>query len=198
MKGARGKASAKASAKASKTTAATTTTTTTLPVVHADDVAAANDRLPIPSPFVDLDDHQTQATLQTLKGPTAWTNWIVQERILVGAYPRKRELVRQILAVGVTTYVCLMPADELSRLEPYGSYFKLLPDMLRQMHEQSKLQHINATQLEYVHVPMYDLATTNDQAVRDLIDLLVVRFHQNRNIFIHCRYVTHAIVSDKL
>lgn len=57
-------------------------------------------------------------------GPTANSNWVLPGRLLAGAYPGSRDkdehlsIVRNIVSAGVTTFVCLIPYDELERFRP--------------------------------------------------------------------------------
>jgi len=57
------------------------------------------------------------------KGPTDFCNWVIPDRLLMGAYPKRRTLLSSMLEAGVTTFINLMTSKELERIEKYGPYF---------------------------------------------------------------------------
>jgi len=191
----RGGAKSKARGPAAATAAAPTAAVPpgALPAVDEAALARAMATLPLPLPIpIDEDEYtaETHTLLASMKGPTDWTNWLVRDRVLVGAYPRKRAQVRELLAVGVTSFVCLIAEDELARLEPKGSYFALTADMVRELNDERVPNggpRIERAHLEYLHLPIHDRTVTDDARLRHLLDLLVVRFAQGRAIFVHCR-----------
>ena len=57
----------------------------------------------------------TGTSLPTLLHPLIildYSNWIVKDHLLVGAYPLKPHMITAILQEGVTTFVCLMEEHE--------------------------------------------------------------------------------------
>merc|ERR1711974_127850 len=133
-------------------------------------------KLPIEFPY-DIDDLSSV----DMAGPTNWCNWLIKDQILVGAYPKKKLLLRDILATGVTHFVCLMEQKELDRQgKPY------LPIAQALVTENEELTP-KASELEYVHFPIRDKSICSDESTLELVDKILHLFAEKKKIFIHCR-----------
>ena len=63
--------------------------------------------------------------IKAMVGPFSNSNWVIKNKLLVGAYPyninKERSYVRRLRKVGVNIYISLQSEDELSKLESYLS-----------------------------------------------------------------------------
>jgi len=122
------------------------------------------------------------------RGPTDFSNWVVQCRVLAGAYPGHRDniekhkhLIDDLLAAGVTTFVCLQLASELVSFRPYHD------TVLEVWKQRVQLQQKAATsEPKFLHFPIPDHSITKDEDVLAFTDELVSRFHNGEVMYIHC------------
>jgi len=141
------------------------------------------------------------------RGPTPWSNYIIQGRVLAGAYPatiRDEEthgILRALLKVGVTTFVCLQAeynnqVSDVSwkmgkTLRPY------IKDAQRMIMDAKKARESNAvgnddlkniyqTRLDLLHLPIVDGSVTSDDAISELANDCCQRILRGERLYIHC------------
>lgn len=100
------------------------------------------------------------------RGPTDFSNWVVPDRLLMGAYPKRKTLLNSLLEAGmgnfffvlfllnfsgITTFINLMTPKELERIEKFGPYFDSAKKMVTENQEKFS-QSVN--QLQYISVPI--------------------------------------------
>eukprot|EP01127_Copromyxa_protea_P020233 TRINITY_DN6730_c0_g1_i1.p1 TRINITY_DN6730_c0_g1~~TRINITY_DN6730_c0_g1_i1.p1 ORF type:complete len:215 (+),score=29.28 TRINITY_DN6730_c0_g1_i1:17-661(+) len=119
-----------------------------------------------------------------LAGPTAFCNWVIQDRLLMGAYPKRTTLLRDLLRAGITTFISLVHDRELARLETYGPYFATAQ---RLVSENSGEMTQKVKDLQFVHFPISDKDIAADDEVIKLVENIEKRLLNNEKIFIHCR-----------
>eukprot|EP01121_Diplochlamys_sp_Union-15-3_P000393 TRINITY_DN10367_c0_g1_i7.p1 TRINITY_DN10367_c0_g1~~TRINITY_DN10367_c0_g1_i7.p1 ORF type:complete len:239 (+),score=34.28 TRINITY_DN10367_c0_g1_i7:96-812(+) len=118
-----------------------------------------------------------------LKGPTKWCNWVIPGRLLMGAYPKSKTLIENILHAGITTFISLVHEVELKRLEPRGPYFTLCQTLVTE----NKAFNRKPTELQFIHLPIRDKDVTSDEEVINLVCDMEERLNGGENLFIHCR-----------
>jgi hypothetical protein len=102
----------------------------------------------------------------SLAGPTDFCNWVIEERLLMGAYPKRTSLLSELLKAGlfgvcatttksgITTFVSLVHQRELDRLETYGPYFATAQKLVTE-NPTEFLQ--KPSELQFVHLPISGL-----------------------------------------
>jgi len=144
---------------------------------------------PPPAEGVDVEQQPTQelklASPETnLAGPTDYSNWIIPDRFLMGAYPKRKTDLLAILQAGVTTFINLIHGQELERLAKYGPYFEIAKKELEENKDSYKQR---AKDLKYIHIPIYDKQLAPDDVVINLVDDIEKRLRAGEVVFIHCR-----------
>mmetsp|Transcript_18698 Transcript_18698/g.24343 ORF Transcript_18698/g.24343 Transcript_18698/m.24343 type:complete len:507 (-) Transcript_18698:197-1717(-) len=137
-------------------------------------------------------------------GPSDESNWVLPGVFLVGAFPgcpdddENWDLITGILALGVTTFVCLQ--DEYSddaleedwRYERNGAirpYYRDVQDIVAQVEECPEDFpdiHISTSDLHFVHFPIIDCDIAEDDSVYGLANRLVDRLNNGEVIYLHC------------
>jgi len=118
-------------------------------------------------------------------GPTANSNWVVPDRLLVGGFPgteagtdlalHERQL-QALLSAGVDTMVCLQEKLELwSRFYPY-------PKTMKGMAVKA-----GKTKFECLHLEMPDGDVADDSDVRCCVETILKRIRKGRLVYVHCR-----------
>lgn len=98
---------------------------------------------------------------------TPTSNWLIPNKILVGAYPDPlQNFPQKIVEAGIDTFVCLQTEEELKKFRPYRP---LLPD------------HIN---LVSFHIP--DRCIANDDDVTEFIHDLLLLLQDGKKLYIFC------------
>lgn len=120
--------------------------------------------------------------------PTEESNWVIPDCLLVGAYPASvhdeanGRILRGILELGVTTFVCLQQEyqhEGVTEADWRGG-FKLRPYIFDAIHLVDTLPDAAFPRgkplgLDFVHFPIVDCATANDSSVLQLCHDLVSR-----------------------
>lgn len=141
------------------------------------------------------------------RGPTPWSNYIIQGRVLAGAYPatisdeETHGILRALLKVGVTTFVCLQAEYNNSVSDMSWKMGKTLrpyiKDAQRMIMDAKKaregdtagnddLKNIHQTRLDLLHLPIVDGSVTSDGAISDLADDCCQRILRGERLYIHC------------
>ncbi|GMH70360.1 hypothetical protein TrRE_jg3363, partial [Triparma retinervis] len=133
-------------------------------------------------------------------GPTTESNWVILDKLLVGAYPGVAEddenmnLLWSILTQRITTFCCLQVeypdasvTEEMWRsgkaIRPYYKDACEIVSHVDQMRslaqpDQTASQYANVTtseELDFVHVPIVDCSVTDDNTIIKLCQNLVAR-----------------------
>jgi len=133
-----------------------------------------------------------------MRGPTAWSNWVIKGHVLVGAYPatiddrETEEILTTLLETGIDTFVCLQAEVSLNVSEArWRSGYALRPyihdaqRILSRAH-QSGNARIPQTRLDFLHLPVVDGSVTTDEAIMRLRDDCCERILRGERLYIHC------------
>ncbi|CAM9515918.1 unnamed protein product, partial [Ectocarpus fasciculatus] len=143
-------------------------------------------------------------TLDKYCGPTPESNWVIPDRLLVGAYPASQsdvetfELLISILKLKTTTFVCLQQeyrthgiTEAMWRsghaLRPYFEDVKLIiknKAMFKSLSEHPGV--VDPQNLDFVHFPIRDCSISDDAAVLKLSQSLVARMDKGERLYLHC------------
>ena len=148
-----------------------------------------------------------------MRGPTPWSNYVIQGRVLAGAYPAvvndedTNSILRAILKTGVDAFVCLQAefsavVSEISwrsgkTLRPYirdaqklimraKEVRALEQDMVEVSDEDASLLNIGQEKLDLLHLPIVDGSISSDQSMSDLADDCCQRVLNGQRLYIHC------------
>jgi hypothetical protein len=100
-------------------------------------------------------------------GPNDYSNWILRDSILVGAYPKNAQLVTSILKQGttkshssshlsgITTYICLMMDDEIKRQGKH--YFEIAKSLVTE--NPRDYPGVSLKNLTLISLPIYGTHT---------------------------------------
>eukprot|EP01125_Pyxidicula_operculata_P005588 TRINITY_DN1962_c0_g1_i1.p1 TRINITY_DN1962_c0_g1~~TRINITY_DN1962_c0_g1_i1.p1 ORF type:complete len:186 (+),score=33.91 TRINITY_DN1962_c0_g1_i1:169-726(+) len=116
-----------------------------------------------------------------LTGPTDWSNWVIPQSLMMGAYPKDMALVTTLLSEGINTFVNLIHGKELERLEK-TPYFEKVKKMATQMDPP-----INVNTLRYFHLPIYDKDIAKDEEVINIVQTIENELKSGRRVYVHCR-----------
>lgn len=106
------------------------------------------------------------------QGPYGYSNWVIPGSLLVGAYPRSKNMPF-ILPTGCTKFICLMEEKELLRHGDYFNYY-----ILKNVKE-PKLY-------SYVHNPIPDHGIMDDEGVIKFVKDIITWIQQGDKIYLHC------------
>lgn len=140
------------------------------------------------------------------RGPTPWSNYIIQGRVLAGAYPAviddddTHRLLRSILKTGVNTFVCLQAefnpvVSDIAwksgkALRPYIKDAQKIIMNAKKARQSSQgnedLLNIYQSKLDLLHLPIVDGSISSDQAMSDLADDCCQRVLNGERLYIHC------------
>lgn len=132
------------------------------------------------------------------RGPHDTCNYVLPRQLLAGSYPgSKREpehtlKIRACLAVGVDSFLCLQPWEELARrFVPYASVAKRLMEEDEEL-ARTRSQALGvprekgAKALEFLHLPMPDGGVTEDEKLRTALGVIVEKIQKGRILYVHC------------
>ena len=102
------------------------------------------------------------------QGPIIISNWL-SDKLCVGGYPKNRLELNNILATGITTFVCLNQPFDKDRIYKYE---KDLPK------DKNCL---------FINEPIEDMSITSDVKVRALCENIVKKIYNGEKVYIHCR-----------
>ena len=102
------------------------------------------------------------------QGPIFISNWL-SDKLCVGGYPKNKLELNNILATGITTFVCLNEPFDKDRLYKYE---KDLPK------DKNCL---------FINEPIQDMNVTSDVKVRALCENIVKKIYKGEKVYIHCR-----------
>ena len=140
------------------------------------------------------------------RGPTPWSNYVIQGRVIAGAYPAvvqdddTHRLLRSILKTGVNTFVCLQAefnpvVSDIAwksgkALRPYIKDAQKIIMNAKQARQSSQgnedLLNIYQSKLDLLHLPIVDGSISSDQAMSDLADDCCQRVLNGERLYIHC------------
>ena len=158
-----------------------------------------NNMRPLPSlpPFSSI-------KLSEYAGPTDESNWVIPGMLMAGAYPAANDdtlhydILSSLLTLGLSTFVCLQAEYEHNPNIPksmWESGYKIRPyifdahRMLKQAESDRTRDYggmVKAKQLDFIHVPIVDCSTTNDDTIFNLALEIVRRLRSGENIYCHC------------
>ena len=142
--------------------------------------------------------------LSEYAGPTDESNWVIPGMLMAGAYPAANDdalhydILSSILSLGLSTFVCLQAEYEHNPNIPpsmWESGYKIRPyifdahKMLKQASSDTTRNYGNMPspkQLDFIHVPIVDCSTTNDDTIFNLALEIVRRLRSGENIYCHC------------
>eukprot|EP01080_Neovahlkampfia_damariscottae_P006210 gene6210-10216_t len=106
------------------------------------------------------------------KGPNEYCNWVIPNALLVGAYPRRKNL-ETILPLEITKFICLMEEHEIKR---YGDYFNF--NVLKTAK--------NPKLYSFEHVPIKDHSVLVDEEAMELVTKIINWLNNGEKIYLHC------------
>jgi len=120
----------------------------------------------------------------SMEGPTNSSNWVVKGLVLCGENPGSLDLVSHVsnmalLAnVGITTFVCLQQAKELTRMKSY------IDDYREQVSRLSSTE----TSVSFLHFPIEDGGEADDDAqLLEFVKNLASHIEGGQQrLYIHC------------
>lgn len=134
-------------------------------------------------------------------GPTEESNWVIYDRLLVGAYPASTHdaanaaVLTSILRLGITTFVCLQQEYQHEGVSEadWRSGHKLRPyifDAIKLVDSLPPSFFANTPRgkpdgLEFVHFPIVDCAIANDASVLQLCHDLCQRLLRGEVMYLH-------------
>lgn len=163
---------------------------------HASSQSPSNPRLRhLPHRLPELD--EVRATGSMYVGPTRESNWVILDRLMVGAYPssfddtENEQILRSILECGITTFVCLqleylhgVPEHQWRNgvsLRPY------IEDALEICEaERANNTIVNPEHLKFLHHGIVDCGTTTDLTVLELALDICWRMVADEVVYLHC------------
>ncbi len=137
-------------------------------------------------------------------GPTDESNWVIPGMLMAGAYPAANEdglhyqILGSLLSLGLSTFVCLQAEYEHNPAIPpsmWESGYKIRPyifdahRMLKQAESNPQKRYgqmCPPSSLDFIHVPIVDCSTTNDDTIFNLALEIVRRLRSGENIYCHC------------
>lgn len=115
--------------------------------------------------------------------PLARTYWVIQGRLLAGAYAGQpearahRERLEGLIGAGARTIVSLMEENETSNsgkpFVPYADDFKCMAATAN--------EHVNC-----LRIPIVDQRVTTRQHMAEIIDAIDESLESNRPVYVHC------------
>jgi protein-tyrosine phosphatase len=145
-----------------------------------------------------------------MRGPTPWSNYVIQGRVLAGAFPAvvndddTGAILRAILKTGIDAFVCLQAefnatVSDISwksgkTLRPYirdAQKLIMMAKAARQNNSKltdsdSSLLNIYQEKLDLLHLPIVDGSISSDKAMSDLADDCCQRVLNGQRLYIHC------------
>lgn len=105
---------------------------------------------------------------QSHQGPIIISNWL-SDKLCVGGYPKNSFELNNILATGITTFVCLNEPFEKDRIYKYEKYLPKDKNCL------------------FINEPIEDMNITSDVKVIALCETIVKKIYKGEKVYIHCR-----------
>ena len=137
------------------------------------------------------------------RGPTDESNWVIPDRLLVGAYPGEAEddaehiqILRGILALGISTFVCLQE-EYVHKMDIAPTDWKAGRVCRPYIFDAAELckhppvgpsgeRYPRPEQLRLLHVPIRDFDCSNDEVVMRLAKALIWRLRRGEKVYLHC------------
>jgi len=149
----------------------------------------------LPSRLPEL--NQVMSEASEYVGPTRESNWVILDRLMVGAYPssfddaENEQILRGLLECGITTFVCLqleyqhgVPESQWRAgvsLRPY------IEDAMEICEKDRSTGLIVAPEdLKFLHHGIVDCGTTTDLTVLELALDVCFRMLSDEIIYLHC------------
>ena len=120
------------------------------------------------------------------RGPTATSNWLIPNRVLMSAYPGDKDSrvatqkIKAVLDAGIRTFVCLQQPDELARFSEYKS---IALDEFSKLNMEAQERHGPVQLLQF---PIPDQSIAVIEEVELFVTDLVERYNRGENMLIHC------------
>jgi len=149
----------------------------------------------LPSRLPDLSEVMAEAP--SYVGPTRESNWVILDRLMVGAYPssfddaENEQILRGILECGITTFVCLQLEYQHGVPEcQWRAGISLRPYIEDAMEicekERGRGVIVEPEQLKFLHHGIVDCGTTTDLTVLELALDVCYRLLADEVIYLHC------------
>jgi hypothetical protein len=155
----------------------------------------SRNRRKLPTRLPDLAEVMSEATAYV--GPTRESNWVILDRLMVGAYPssfdddENDEILSGILQCGISTFVCLQLEYQHGVSEAqWRSGVSLRPyieDAMEICERERNTGHlIPPEELKFLHHGIVDCGTTTDATVLELALDVCYRLLADEVIYLHC------------
>lgn len=146
----------------------------------------------------------TELQFKDYVGPTPESNWVVRNKLLVGAYPASVDdnetffLISSILKLGITKFVCLQleyPAEGVTEVmwrrgQSLRPYFNDVVTIVKEKEKYAEIFRgyniVNLEGLSFTHYPIRDCGVSDDEGVLDLAKQLVKCISEGEVIYLHC------------
>jgi len=159
------------------------------------DKSSSKNRRKLPSRLPEINQVMSEASLYV--GPTRESNWVILDRLMVGAYPssfddaENESILRGLLECGITTFVCLQMEYQHGVPESqWRSGVSLRPyieDALEICERERNSGSVVAPEnLKFLHHGIVDCGTTTDTTVLELALDVCYRLLADEVIYLHC------------
>jgi hypothetical protein len=108
---------------------------------------------------------------------------VFRGRLIAGSFPRERVL-DDVLAAGVSVFVCLVTHKELDRAG--GPYLDKARRVLLRVAAPGPDAARRAAELEVMHVPIFDMQTADDKVADELSSRVVAMLAAGKVVYMHC------------
>jgi hypothetical protein len=141
--------------------------------------------------------NQVLAESAAYVGPTRESNWVIPDRIMVGAYPssfddmENEQILRGLLECGITTFVCLqleyqhgVPESQWRAGVSLRPYIEDALEICEK--DRGKGAIVAPEDLKFLHHGIVDCGTTTDLTVLELALDICYRLLSDEVIYLHC------------
>ena len=122
-------------------------------------------------------------SIPTSPPPTIRSYWVVENRLLAGAYPgspdklQHRQRVEQLWHAGIRTYINLVEEHETNNAgQPFARYDDILRELANEAGEQ----------VAHIRLPVCDLSVPSHDGMRSILDAIDLSLAAERPVYIHC------------
>eukprot|EP00884_Botryococcus_braunii_P010045 jgi/Botrbrau1/19041/Bobra.0100s0068.2 len=128
-----------------------------------------------------------------MAGPTFWSNWVVKDRVLAGAFPGSvcdddtDQLLVRLLRLGINVFVCLQLEVDLNTQESQwrnGTSLRPYFQDLKKILQTGRVR--NARRAEFIHLPIEDGGVAPDDSMDMLANMCLQRIKDGDKLYIHC------------
>jgi hypothetical protein len=158
-------------------------------------ISGAPAKRKLPSTLPEYD--HIYAEKEAYVGPTRESNWVILDRLMVGAYPssfddvENEQILRGVLECGITTFVCLqleyqhgVPEAQWRAGVSLRPYIEDALEICEK--ERGKNAIVAPENLKFLHHGIVDCGTTTDSTVLELALDICYRLLADEVIYLHC------------